>query len=53
MGVETILHIRTGKQTLLSMVAGMAPYRIGETIRFGIVREHLHYFDPEGTRIRL
>lgn len=52
MGVETILHIRTGNQTLLSVVAGMAHYRVGDTVRFGIVREHLHYFDQDGGRIQ-
>jgi ABC-type sugar transport system ATPase subunit len=52
MGVETILHIRSGSQTLLGVVAGMAHHRVGETIRFGIVREHLHYFDADGARIQ-
>ncbi len=45
LGVETILHIKSGQQTLLSTVSGMATWKIGEAIRFNIVREHLHFFD--------
>lgn len=45
LGVETILHIKSGQQTLLSTVSGMAAWKIGDTIRFNIVREHLHFFD--------
>jgi multiple sugar transport system ATP-binding protein len=45
LGVETILHIRAEEQTLLSTVSGMTPWKIGDSIRFNIVHEHLHYFD--------
>jgi ABC-type sugar transport system ATPase subunit len=45
LGVETILHIRSGERTLLSTVSGMTHWKIGDTLRFNIVREHLHYFD--------
>ncbi len=51
LGVETIVHIRSGSQTLLSIVSGMAQWRIGDTIRFDIKREHLHFFAPDGARI--
>jgi multiple sugar transport system ATP-binding protein len=51
LGVETIVHIRSGSQTLLSIVSGMAPWHIGDTIRFDIKREHLHFFAPDGARI--
>ncbi len=51
LGVETILHIRSGDQTLLSLVPGMTALRIGETVRFNIVREKLHCFDQERRRI--
>ncbi|GIK42157.1 MAG: ABC transporter ATP-binding protein [Chloroflexota bacterium] len=47
LGVETILHIKAGEQTLLSNVSGMANWRIGDTIRVNIARERLHYFDPD------
>jgi multiple sugar transport system ATP-binding protein len=52
LGVETILHIKAGALTLLSNVAGMNIWRIGETVRFNILQERLHYFNPE-TQTRL
>jgi multiple sugar transport system ATP-binding protein len=51
LGVETILHIQNGAQTLLSIVSGMAHWRVGDTVRFHIVRERLHFFNPDGGRI--
>lgn len=51
LGVETILHIKTGEQTLLSLIPGLTDLRIGDQVRFNIVRERLHYFHPDGTRI--
>jgi multiple sugar transport system ATP-binding protein len=51
LGVETILHIKNGSQTLLSSESGMTRWRIGDTVRFNIERHRLHYFDPDGERI--
>jgi multiple sugar transport system ATP-binding protein len=51
LGVETILHVRSGELTLLSLVPGMASQRVGDEVRFDIVQEKLHYFGPEGKRI--
>lgn len=51
LGVETILHLRSGQQRLLSMVSGMTTWRIGDNIRFTITRERLHYFDSTGARV--
>jgi multiple sugar transport system ATP-binding protein len=53
LGVETVLHIETGEQTLLSTVPGMTHFRLGDEIRFGIVRERVHYFHPDGTRVNV
>ena len=50
LGVETILHIKAGQQTLLSAVSGMTGWRMGDAIQFNIIREHLHYFDPASQR---
>jgi multiple sugar transport system ATP-binding protein len=47
LGVETILHIKVGESILLSNVAGMSSWRIGDTIRFNIIRERLHFFEPD------
>ncbi|MBX2999152.1 MAG: ABC transporter ATP-binding protein [Caldilineaceae bacterium] len=51
LGVETILYIQAGDQRLLSVVSGIAGYRHGETIRFQLAEDRLHYFDPNGHRI--
>jgi multiple sugar transport system ATP-binding protein len=51
LGVETILHVRSGELTLLSLVPGMASQRVGDEVRFDIVQEKLHYFGPDKKRI--
>jgi multiple sugar transport system ATP-binding protein len=51
LGVETIIHIRSGQQTLLSVTAGMAAWRVGDTVRFDVARPHLHFFDADGQRL--
>ena len=45
LGVETLLHIKIGEQTMVSTVPGISPLRRGDTVKFGIVRERLHFFD--------
>lgn len=52
LGVETILHIQAGEQTLQSLVPGMTDAQIGADLRFDIVRERLHLFRLDGTRIQ-
>jgi len=51
LGVETVLHVKIGEQTLLSTQSGIARYRPGDAIRCDIVRERLHFFDEGGERI--
>jgi multiple sugar transport system ATP-binding protein len=51
LGVETILHLRSDELTLLSLVPGMARERVGDEIRFSIVKEKLHFFGPDNRRI--
>jgi multiple sugar transport system ATP-binding protein len=51
LGVETIIHITSGEQTLLSIVPGAAHTRIGDNVRFNIVRERLHFFNLDGVRV--
>lgn len=53
LGIETIVYIRNGDQTLLSVVSGIADSRIGDTVHFDIVRERLHYFDEHNQRVPL
>jgi multiple sugar transport system ATP-binding protein len=51
LGVETIVHIRSGTQTLLSVVPGMTDLRFGDEVRFSVVAERLHFFGLDGARI--
>jgi multiple sugar transport system ATP-binding protein len=51
LGVETILHLRAGELPLLSLVPGMASQKVGEDVRFDIVREKLHFFGADGARV--
>lgn len=51
LGVETILHIKSGQQSLLSIVTGMASWTIGESVRFNIAGERVHYFANDGKRV--
>lgn len=48
LGVETILHLTSGEQTLLSLIPGMTDYQIGEIINFDIIQERLYCFDEQG-----
>ncbi len=52
LGVETILHIQSGKSTLLSLVPGIASYHIGDGMKFDIALEHIHYFGLNGNRLQ-
>lgn len=51
LGVETIVHVRTREQTLLSLVPGMTDLKVSDEVRFDVIRERLHYFRMDGTRI--
>jgi len=52
LGVETIVHIRSGAQTILSTVGGIAQLKLGQPVRFNIHRERLHIFSKEdGARL--
>lgn len=51
LGVETVVHIKSGQQTLLSIVPGITDLRIGDPVRYSIVQERLHFFNREGRRV--
>ena len=51
LGVETILHIKSGELTLLSQIPGLTDLQRGDQVQFNIVRERLHCFREDGTRI--
>jgi multiple sugar transport system ATP-binding protein len=51
LGVETILHIRSGEQVLLSLIPGMSDLQLGADVHFNLSPEKLHWFDPQGQRL--
>jgi multiple sugar transport system ATP-binding protein len=52
LGVETLLHIRVGGQTVVSTVGGMSQVKRGENVRFNLAPERLHFFNTvSGERI--
>ncbi len=51
LGVETVLHIKSGEQTLLSLVPGMSDTKIGDTVKFNINSDKLHFFDRKRNRV--
>ena len=51
LGVESILHIRVGEQSLVATVPGITQYKLKDEVRFNLVRERLHYFRNDGIRV--
>ncbi len=51
LGVETVLHIKSGEQTLLSLVPGMSDAKIGDALKFNVNSDKLHFFDMERKRV--
>lgn len=51
LGVETVLHLKLGDQTLLSLVPGMSDARIGDALKFNISSDKLHFFDLNRKRV--
>jgi multiple sugar transport system ATP-binding protein len=51
LGAETVLHINLGEQNMLSILSGMSPYRIGDTVRFTVAHTKVHYFGQDGERL--
>jgi multiple sugar transport system ATP-binding protein len=52
LGVQTVIHIRSGEQVLLSLIPGIAKMRIGEDLHFEIKSERVHCFQLDGNRIK-
>ena len=51
LGVETVLHIKTNGHTLLSVIAGVSPWRLHESVSFDLAQNRLHLFSLEGARL--
>ena len=51
LGVETIVHIKSGIAEITCLAHGLVQLKHRETVRFDINKNHLHYFDGQGSRI--
>lgn len=51
LGMETIVHIQSGRQTLQCLVPGITHLALHDEIRFDIAPERVHNFDESGRRI--
>ncbi|HLA45384.1 MAG TPA: ABC transporter ATP-binding protein [Aggregatilineales bacterium] len=51
LGVETIIHIRSGEQTFLSLVPGVAVYKVDDDVQFDVEHDRLHFFNLDGKRV--
>jgi multiple sugar transport system ATP-binding protein len=51
LGVETIVHVRNGAQTLASLYPGISQHRVGDNVRFNIVPNRVHLFEMNGARV--
>jgi multiple sugar transport system ATP-binding protein len=52
LGVETIVHIQAGQQTLLSLVPGVTRFKRDDDVRYNVEQSRLHFFDAaSGMRI--
>lgn len=45
LGVETLLHIKIGGQTVVSTVEGLSQIKRGDIIRFNLLKQRLHFFN--------
>jgi multiple sugar transport system ATP-binding protein len=52
LGVQTVIHIQAGEQTLLSLIPGISSFRIGDELRFHLLHERLHCFYLNGERVQ-
>ena len=52
LGVQTVVHIRSGEQALSSLIPGMTNLKIGDHVRFNILADRLHCFTLDGKRVQ-
>jgi multiple sugar transport system ATP-binding protein len=51
LGTHTIIHIKSGEQTLICSQAGISDFKLGEAVHFNLNIERAHYFSLDGARI--
>ncbi len=53
LGVETVVHIRSQDQTLVSLMPGLMELRMGDEVKFNILHDRLHCFDLDEKRVQI
>ena len=53
LGVETVVHIRSQDQTIVSLVPGLMNLGKGDEVKFNVLHDRLHCFDLDGKRVKL
>jgi len=51
LGTQTIVHIKSGEQTLICSQAGISDLRLGDAVHFNLNIDRAHYFGLDGARI--
>ena len=51
LGVETIVHIKSGTAEITCLAHGLVQLKHGNVVRFDINKNRLHYFNEQGNRI--
>jgi multiple sugar transport system ATP-binding protein len=51
LGTQTIIHIKSGEQTLICSQAGISDLKLGDPVHFSLNIERAHYFGSDGARI--
>ncbi len=51
LGVETIIHVQSGEQTLVSIVPGISDLKLGNVVHFDLNKDRAHYFTHAGLRV--
>ena len=51
LGTQTIVHIKSGEQTLISSQAGISDLKLGDAVHFNLNIDRAHYFSLDGARI--
>jgi multiple sugar transport system ATP-binding protein len=53
LGVETVVHIRSQDQTIVSLVPGLMNLSKGDEVKFNVLHDRLQCFDLDGNRVKL
>jgi multiple sugar transport system ATP-binding protein len=51
LGMQTIIHIKSGEQVLVCSQAGISGLKMGDSVHFNLNIDRAHYFNLDGVRI--